>query len=404
MSSANGSSEEANLLGNGGGSGNSLDQPFMATYNGGSANPRGGTEDTATAPQRPPTTPDLENLEKARQAVISSQMEVPDDPTMYLSRRWILIKCLAAVFAYLCLGVIAYTSLAGMDFVDALYFCVVTLTTVGYGDVSAHKPSTKLFACFYILIGVAIVASFLAQLVELLLDEEEHLLLKLLKDSRASAMGIHRASPPSAKKTVSSVSMLSLLRATCLVYVCGLARCCVRQVELVSGIAFFLLLVGAGTVVFKMSGHISFIDAFYLTIVSSSTVGYGDYYPTTTGTRLFAIFFLPLSTLVLGKVIATYTEMKANERTKKKQTRILLATITANEYATMDTNGDNRVSPLEFLCSTLLRQEKVTQEEITEIHNRFAALDKDHNGFITQDEVGAYRDLDGDGFIEPDEL
>lgn len=96
----------------------------MATYNGGSANPRGGTEDTATAPQRPPTTPDLENLEKARQAVISSQMEVPDDPTMYLSRRWILIKCLAAVFAYLCLGVIAYTSLAGMDFVDALYFCV----------------------------------------------------------------------------------------------------------------------------------------------------------------------------------------------------------------------------------------------------------------------------------------
>lgn len=48
--------------------------------------------------------------------------------------------------------------------------------------------------------------------------------------------------------------------------------------------------------------------------------------------------------------------MKANERTKKKQTRILLATITANEYATMDTNGDNRVSPLEFLCSTLLRQ------------------------------------------------
>lgn len=46
----------------------------------------------------------------------------------------------------------------------------------------------------------------------------------------------------------------------------------------------------------------------------------------------------------------------------------------------------------------------MTQEEITEIHNRFAALDKDHNGFITQDEVGAYRDLDGDGFIEPDEL
>lgn len=48
----------------------------------------------------------------------------------------------------------------------------MTLTTVGYGDLSAHKPATKLFACVYILVGVALVASFLAQLVELLLDEQ----------------------------------------------------------------------------------------------------------------------------------------------------------------------------------------------------------------------------------------
>lgn len=49
-------------------------------------------------------------------------------------------------------------------------------------------------------------------------------------------------------------------------------------------------------------------------------------------------------------------------------------------------------------------QEKVTQEDITEINNRFTALDKDQNGFVTRDEVGEDRDLDGDGFIEPHEL
>ena len=46
----------------------------------------------------------------------------------------------------------------------------MTLTTVGYGDLSAHKPATKMFACVYILVGVALIASFLGQLVELLLD------------------------------------------------------------------------------------------------------------------------------------------------------------------------------------------------------------------------------------------
>lgn len=48
--------------------------------------------------------------------------------------------------------------------------------------------------------------------------------------------------------------------------------------------------------------------------------------------------------------------MKASESTKKRQTRILLATVTAKEYSAMDTDGDNQISPLEFMCSTLIRQ------------------------------------------------
>ncbi|CAN0449243.1 unnamed protein product [Scytosiphon promiscuus] len=49
--------------------------------------------------------------------------------------------------------------------------------------------------------------------------------------------------------------------------------------EVALGIFFFLMLVGVGTVVFKVSGHMSFVDAFYLTVVSSSTVGYGEPWP-----------------------------------------------------------------------------------------------------------------------------
>ncbi len=41
------------------------------------------------------------------------------------------------------------------------------------------------------------------------------------------------------------------------------------------GVFWFLLLVGVGTAIFKVYEHMSLIDAFYLTVVSSSTVGYG---------------------------------------------------------------------------------------------------------------------------------
>ena len=42
------------------------------------------------------------------------------------------------------------------------------------------------------------------------------------------------------------------------------------------GVFYFLLLVGLGTVIFKIYGHVPWIDALYLTVVSSSTVGYGE--------------------------------------------------------------------------------------------------------------------------------
>lgn len=48
--------------------------------------------------------------------------------------------------------------------------------------------------------------------------------------------------------------------------------------------------------------------------------------------------------------------MKASERTKRKQKRILLAAVNAAEYDTMDTDNNGRISLLEFMCGTLIRQ------------------------------------------------
>lgn len=57
-----------------------------------------------------------------------------------------------------------------------------------------------------------------------------------------------------------------------------------------------------------------------------------------------------------------------------------------------------------FALRRVVEQEKVTQEDITAVHNRFLALDRDNNGFVTRDEIGRDRDRDGDGFINPHEL
>ena len=61
-------------------------------------------------------------------------------------------------------GTIAYVLIEGWTVVDALYFCVVTLATVGFGDLHPTSEPGRLFTIGYIIVGVGIIAAFISQL------------------------------------------------------------------------------------------------------------------------------------------------------------------------------------------------------------------------------------------------
>jgi voltage-gated potassium channel len=61
-------------------------------------------------------------------------------------------------------GTAFYSLVEGLRFVDALYFSVVTLTTVGYGDFAPETDAGKLFTAVYVLIGIGILLTFVTTL------------------------------------------------------------------------------------------------------------------------------------------------------------------------------------------------------------------------------------------------
>jgi len=61
-------------------------------------------------------------------------------------------------------GTVAYHFLEGWSFLDSLYFSVVTLATVGYGDLTPTTAPAKLFTVGYITVGIGIVAAFASEL------------------------------------------------------------------------------------------------------------------------------------------------------------------------------------------------------------------------------------------------
>ena len=75
-----------------------------------------------------------------------------------------------AVFVWLIMillvGTIFYHLVEGWSWLDSLYFSVITLSTVGYGDFSPTTTASKLFTIAYIFLGISIFVSFASMLVK----------------------------------------------------------------------------------------------------------------------------------------------------------------------------------------------------------------------------------------------
>ena len=63
--------------------------------------------------------------------------------------------------AVLGIGTVSYHFLEGWAWIDAMYFSVITLTTIGYGDFSPQTTEGKIFTMVYIVIGIGIILSFI---------------------------------------------------------------------------------------------------------------------------------------------------------------------------------------------------------------------------------------------------
>ncbi|MDT2614105.1 potassium channel family protein [Enterococcus dongliensis] len=67
-----------------------------------------------------------------------------------------------AVLVVLMIGTFFYHNIEGMTYLDGLYFSVMTLATVGYGDLAPQTAVGKLFTIGYVLIGVGILTAMIA--------------------------------------------------------------------------------------------------------------------------------------------------------------------------------------------------------------------------------------------------
>lgn len=102
-------------------------------------------------------------------------------------------------------------------------------------------------------------------------------------------------------------------------------------------ILFILIVIAIGTVGYMRFENLKPFDALYFTIVTLSTIGYGDIYPTTHDAKVFTIFFIPLGVSAFlytfsaismaifeGRLLEVLKLEQAKEEIKKMKDHIIL--------------------------------------------------------------------------------
>lgn len=58
--------------------------------------------------------------------------------------------------AVLLIGTFFYNWMEGWSYLDSFYFCVISLATIGYGDLTPNTPEAKIFTIIYVINGIGI--------------------------------------------------------------------------------------------------------------------------------------------------------------------------------------------------------------------------------------------------------
>jgi uncharacterized membrane protein YhaH (DUF805 family) len=92
------------------------------------------------------------------------------------------IAVLLLITCYIAMGMLVFRMITHYSTADALYFTIVTISTVGYGDLSPgpDHPAMQVFTVLYILVGVALVFPQLASLMTRLLELFRQAVLRLI--------------------------------------------------------------------------------------------------------------------------------------------------------------------------------------------------------------------------------
>jgi len=299
---------------------------------------------------------------------------------------------MVAIGAYLVLGTVVFGLwMDGWTAVDAVYYTVATFTTVGYGDLYPETEGQRIFGIFFVTGGIMIIGGVVLGILfesifnmfeQSVSDHKDCTASTFMKKFDSSSMNQHddytTTTSPSPKERFEDDPAAAVFGEES------------NKGPSAENMLVNFVLAAAIVAPALFIGHFegwTVGESIYFSIVTATTVGYGDLSPQLMGTRLVAVFYLPLCIGIMAKILSQITSVYMDRKAKEAENKFLNRTLTLDDLQKMDFGGDGTVNGEEFLAFMLVAMGKVDQESIDQIKDLFERLDVDDDNCLEISDV-----------------
>ena len=333
-----------------------------------------------------------------------------DQPSFVQRNRGVIIACVLYVLVSIgvCFNILPVID---EDFSDVVYFTVITLTTVGFGDIVPQTESGRLFMIFYvatglilfsIIIGISSVRTMRFGLENVAQANSKRMNRFLRRFARSNKRKTESDGKGSLRALASfdgesdsdtedgSGDGVGNRHRSAVRRLDALHRLTLVRVIRAAAPFFVYTIVGALVVHMtnaEWSASMDYTTSLYFTFTSGTTIGYGDIKPVDKAGKWFCVFYIPISVFVIWRTVNNVANIYIQAEVHSVNSAILSSEIGSNELGYMDETGDGRVTEPEFTKYMLVSMGKVDKETMDAIHAQFSSLDADGKGWLAATEM-----------------